>query len=244
MADFKPINRAEQLPVFQHRVLEARLMFNQAFCPELILCDSDCQNQQDLSRAFQLHVQDVQDIVDRHFKGGSLIEVGCGKGLFPEQLSAAGYDVTGFDTPYEGGSPKVINEYFTPRAGLHADAIALRHVPQHMRDLFVFLCGRREPNGEGLIYIEVPCLGQAAAAWGDASKGVISCLFMNRAGAGINTVIDINPGKQGHCLAARGIRVSSPEEAVARLPDGTDIFVMNSNYLKDIRESTAFRFNY
>lgn len=207
MADLKPINRAEQLPVFQHRVLEARLMFNQAFCPELMLCDSDCQNEQDLSRAFQLHVQDVQDIVDRH-------------------------------------NPKVINEYFTPRAGLHADAIALRHVPQHMHDLFVFLCGRREPNGEGLIYIEVPCLGQAAAAWGGASKGVISSLFMNPAGAGINTVIDINPGKQGYCLAARGIRVSSPEEAVARLPDGADIFVMNSNYLKDIRESTAFRFNY
>ena len=349
MVDFKPIYRAEQLPVFQNRMfdseqaardcvkgdvslvqsLETGLVFNQAFRPELMQYDSDYQNEQGLSRAFQLHLQDVQGIVDRRFKGRSLIEVGCGKGLFLEQLAAAGYDVTGLDPTYEGSNPKVIKEYFTPRTGLHADAIVLRHVLEHVQDPYAFLCGLRESNGgKGLIYIEVPCLdwiadhrawfdifyehvnyfrladfsrmfasviesgrifsgqylyvvadlaslrapkcrasdafelpagfmgaieesrarlqgkGQAAAVWGGASKGVIFSLFMNRAGADINTVIDINPGKQGRYLAATGIRVSSPEEAVPRLPDGADIFVMNSNYLKEIQESTSFRFNY
>jgi hypothetical protein len=349
MAEFKPIYRAEQLPVFQNRMfdseqaargcakgdvslvqsLETGLVFNQSFRPELMQYDSDYQNEQGLSPAFQRHLQDVQGIVDRRFKGQRLIEVGCGKGLFLEQLVTAGYDITGLDPTYEGHSPKVIKEYFTPSTGLRADAIVLRHVLEHVQAPFEFLCGLRESNGgKGLIYIEVPCLdwiadhhawfdifyehvnyfrladfarmfanviesgrifsgqylyvvadlaslrapkcsasdsfelpagfmgaieesrarlqdrGRAAAVWGGASKGVIFSLFMNRAGAGIDTVIDINPGKQGRYLAATGIRVSSPQEAVPGLPDGADIFVMNSNYLKEIQESTAFRFNY
>ena len=80
--------------------------------------------------------------------------------------------------------------------------------------------------------------------WGGASKGVIFTLLMNRAGAGLDTVIDINPAKQGRYLAATGIRVSAPDEVVPRLPDGADVFVMNSNYLREIRESTGGRFNY
>ena len=296
--------------------------------------DTDYQNEQGLSRAFQQHLHDVAGIVGRHFKGRSLIEVGCGKGLFLEQLAAAGFDITGLDPTYEGSNPRVIKEYFTPRTGLRADGIILRHVLEHVQDPFAFLGGLRESNGgKGLIYIEVPCLdwiaqhhawfdifyehvnyfrladfsrmfanviesgrifqgqylyvvadlaslrpprcgpsdafelpagfmaaiddsrallqrrrnagaGSAAAVWGGASKGVIFSLFMNRAGAGLDTVIDINPAKQGKYLAATGIRVSSPEDAVPRLPDGADVFVMNSNYLTEIQEATAFRFNY
>jgi len=67
---------------------------------------------------------------------------------------------------------------------------------------------------------------------------------MNRAGAGLDTVIDINPAKQGRYLAATGLRVSAPADAVPRLPAGADVFVMNSNYLNEIQESTEFRFNY
>lgn len=354
MTDFKPIYRADQLPVFQNRMFDSAqagrdcskgqvvlvqsmqtgLVFNQAFQSELMRYDHDYQNEQGLSPAFQRHLSDVATIVERHFKGRSLIEVGCGKGLFLEQLTAAGFDITGLDPSYEGSNPRVVKEYFTPHTGLHADAIILRHVLEHVPDPFAFLCGLRESNGgQGLIYIEVPCLdwiaehhawfdifyehvnyfrladfarmfanvhesgrffsGQylyvvadlaalraphnapsdgfelpagfmaaidaslaalhtrpgaaratAAAVWGAASKGVIFSLFMNRAGAGIDTVIDINPAKQGRYLAATGIRVSSPQEAVPRLPDGTDVFVMNSNYLGEIQQATANRLNY
>ena len=349
MSDFKPIYRAEQLPVFQNRMfdsaqaardcskgdvelvqsLQTGLVFNRAFRPELVEYDHDYQNEQGLSHAFQRHLQEVAGIVERHFKGRSLIEVGCGKGLFLEQLAMASFDITGLDPTYEGDNPRVIKQYFTPQTGLHADAIILRHVLEHVQDPYAFLCGLRESNGgKGLIYIEVPCLdwiaqhhawfdifyehvnyfrlgdfprifgrvlesarffsgqylyvvadlaslrtpecgpGDAfelpsdfmsaiassraelqrgsskAAVWGGASKGVIFSLFMNRDGAAIDTVIDINPAKQGKYLAATGIRVSSPQEVVPLLPDGADIFVMNSNYLREIQEATAFRFNY
>jgi hypothetical protein len=83
-----------------------------------------------------------------------------------------------------------------------------------------------------------------SAIWGGASKGVIFALFMERAGAKIDIVIDINPMKQGKYLAATGMKVQSPEEAMDRLTPGADLFVMNSNYLDEIKDITAHRFNY
>lgn len=81
------------------------------------------------------------------------------------------------------------------------------------------------------------------AIWGGASKGVIFALFMERAGTPIDTVIDINPAKQGRFLAATGLRVQSPEQAMERLPPGADLYVMNSNYLDEIQTLTGHRFN-
>jgi hypothetical protein len=85
---------------------------------------------------------------------------------------------------------------------------------------------------------------QPPAIWGAASKGVIFALFMQRAGAKIDLVIDINRAKQGKYLAATGLRVQSPEEAVGRMTPGSDLFVMNSNYAKEIQEQTGHQFNY
>ena len=83
-----------------------------------------------------------------------------------------------------------------------------------------------------------------AAIWGGASKGVIFSLYMQRAGAPVNVVIDINPAKQGKYLPASGLRVQSPEEAVPTLPTGSDILVMNGNYMSEIKELTGNQFNY
>ena len=106
----------------------------------------------------------------RHFAGKSLLEVGCGKGLFLERLLAAGFDVTGLDPTYEGSNPRVIREFFTPEVGIRAEGIVLRHVLEHVQDPVAFLAGLREANGgRGTIYIEVPCLDWIAShhAWFD-----------------------------------------------------------------------------
>jgi SAM-dependent methyltransferase len=345
---FREVYRAEQLPVLQNRMfataqaardcvrgdvvlvqsLATGLVFNQAFRPELVQYDADYQNEQGLSAAFARHLDAVLDLMRRHFAGRSLVEVGCGKGLFLERLLAAGFDVTGLDPTYEGSNPRVIKEFFTPAIGIHADGLVLRHVLEHVPDPLAFLAGLREANGGGgKIYIEVPCLdwiahhrawfdifyehvnyfrlvdfermfgtvhearrsfsgqyvsviadlatlrtpqraasdsfalptdfigaieasrarlqarGDGAAIWGGASKGVIFALFMERAGVAIDTVIDINPAKQGRHLAATGLVVQSPQEAMARLPMGADVFVMNSNYLQEIEAMTAHRFH-
>ncbi|MFD2643337.1 class I SAM-dependent methyltransferase [Pseudomonas japonica] len=85
---------------------------------------------------------------------------------------------------------------------------------------------------------------KGSAIWGASSKGVIYSLFLQRAGVAVDQVVDINPAKQGRYLPLSGARVSSPQEAMAALPDGANLFVMNSNYLEEIRRMTADRFVY
>lgn len=83
-----------------------------------------------------------------------------------------------------------------------------------------------------------------AAIWGGASKGVIFALLKARAGQPVNTVIDINPAKQGKYLPSTGLLVQSPSEALAVLQNGSTIYVMNSNYLEEIKKMSNNAFKY
>ncbi|CAI8848288.1 class I SAM-dependent methyltransferase [Pseudomonas serboccidentalis] len=85
---------------------------------------------------------------------------------------------------------------------------------------------------------------QGSAIWGASSKGVIYSLFLQRAGVAVDRVVDINPAKQGRYLPLSGARVSSPQEAMDALPEGAHLFVMNSNYLEEIKRMTGGRYVY
>ena len=50
--------------------------------------------------------------------------------------------------------------------------------------------------------------------------------------------------KQGRYLPLSGARVSSPQEAMDALPEGANLFVMNSNYLEEIKRMTDGRYVY
>lgn len=345
----------ERLPVFQNRMFASAeaaractrgdvlltqdpltgLIYNCAFDPAVMNYDADYQNEQGHSEAFRAHLQAVSAIVARHMRGQTLIEVGCGKGLFLEQLQRDGFQITGLDPTYEGSNPAIVREYFTPQTGLRADGLVMRHVLEHVPDPLSFLALMRDANGgSGRIYIEVPCLdwiaehrawfdlfyehvnyfrlddfqrmfgtvheagrifggqylyviaelatlrlpqpggapafrlpddftaslersaarlragtgtrarGPRAAVWGGASKGVIFALHMERAGVPVDMVVDINPAKQGKYIAATGLRVCTPQELLDQLPPGSDVFVMNGNYLGEIREISRNLFNY
>jgi len=80
--------------------------------------------------------------------------------------------------------------------------------------------------------------------WGGCSKGVIFNLLRSRAGCHVDTVIDINPAKQGKYLPGTGLQVQSPTLGIADLEIDTTIYVMNSNYLEEIRQMSKYRFNY
>ena len=82
------------------------------------------------------------------------------------------------------------------------------------------------------------------AIWGAASKGVIFALFMERAGARIDMAVDINPAKQGRFLAVTGLQVHAPDAAMEIFPQETEVFVMNGNYLEEIKALTKGRFDY
>ncbi len=87
-------------------------------------------------------------------------------------------------------------------------------------------------------------VGGGGVVWGGASKGVLFSLLSERAGNTVEAVIDISPAKQGKFLPATGIQVSSPNEILPELADGTTIYVMNPNYLDEIRDMSGNRFNY
>lgn len=82
------------------------------------------------------------------------------------------------------------------------------------------------------------------AIWGGASKGVIFALLKARIGQPVSTVIDINPAKQGKYLPGTGLQVKSPEQGLANLQSGSTIYVMNSNYLEEIKQMSKYQFNY
>jgi hypothetical protein len=83
-----------------------------------------------------------------------------------------------------------------------------------------------------------------AAIWGGASKGVIFAMLKERAGQPVDFAIDINPAKQNAYLPATGLFVESPAAAMSKLPKGSTVFVMNSNYLDEIARMSENAFNY
>jgi hypothetical protein len=86
-------------------------------------------------------------------------------------------------------------------------------------------------------------VGGLSAVWGAASKGVIYSLLRERGGNSVDVLIDINPAKCGKFVPATGLGVMSPEEGMAMLTPGSDICVMNSNYLEEVGKMTRGRFN-
>ncbi|MEW6521128.1 MAG: class I SAM-dependent methyltransferase [Thermodesulfobacteriota bacterium] len=74
------------------------------------------------------------------------------------------------------------------------------------------------------------------AIWGGSSKGVIFALLKERVNQHVNIVIDINPAKQGKFIPGTGLLVHSPEKALPELSADAIIFVMNANYLEEIKK--------
>ena len=57
-------------------------------------------------------------------------------------------------------------------------------------------------------------------------------------------MIDINPVKQGKFIAGTGLEIKSPDQGLSELEEGDTIFVMNSNYLEEIKELSNNSYHY
>jgi 2-polyprenyl-3-methyl-5-hydroxy-6-metoxy-1,4-benzoquinol methylase len=120
--------------------------------------DSKYNNEQALSPYFRRHLEGVAKIIESYLGKTDLVEVGCGKGSFLEMLVKDDFDITGFDSTYEGTNERITRKYFEPGAIKSANHLILRHVLEHVQDPVDFLQQLKHANrGEGLIYIEVPC---------------------------------------------------------------------------------------
>lgn len=158
---YDTVEAAQACPRGQIRIVEdlqSGLVYNAAFDPDLMEYDAAYQNEQANSTPFKAHLDWAADLI-RTEMGDRLIEVGCGKGTFLEMLADRGADITGFDPTYEGEDPRIEKVYFGPEVGMNGDGLVLRHVLEHIQDPVDFLMQLAEANGgQGLIYIEVPCL--------------------------------------------------------------------------------------
>jgi len=85
---------------------------------------------------------------------------------------------------------------------------------------------------------------QSAVVWGGASKGVIFSLLRERIGKPVSAVVDVNPAKQGKFLPVTGLQVLSAESLLSQHPEGATVYVMNSNYIDEIKSMSLYRYNY
>ena len=69
-------------------------------------------------------------------------------------------------------------------------------------------------------------------------------MLCKRRGIALDGVIDVNPAKHGKYLPATGMPVMSHEHALEYYPEGTHVYVMNSNYLDEIKAMSKNRFHY
>lgn len=135
------------------------IVHNASFRPDMIVYDENYQNEQGHSVVFQQHLDQVIEVIRRHFRGKSILEIGCGKGTFLELLRAQGFAAVGIDPAYEGDAPHIAKKPFSTSLGITGDAIILRHVLEHIPDPLNFLAAVRKANGgKGIVYIESPCL--------------------------------------------------------------------------------------
>jgi hypothetical protein len=77
----------------------------------------------------------------------------------------------------------------------------------------------------------------AVSIWGAGAKGVMFAVLADPDGVLLDHAVDINPSKQGSYLAGSGLPVLAPAQAAERHPQ--TIFIMNPNYMSEIRESAS-----
>lgn len=134
------------------------IISNTVFNPNLIVYDSNYACDQSTSKMFKEHLFTVEKIIDKYFYNLQVIEIGCGKGFFVNQLEKKGYKIHGYDTTYVGSNKNITNKYFDSKSKVKGDALILRHVLEHIPNPIEFLTNlKHDNNHRGIIYIEVPC---------------------------------------------------------------------------------------
>ncbi len=148
---------------------------NRAFRPDLIVYDSDYENEQSLSQVFTDHLASrVADVVGAA-RRLIYLEVGCGQGSFLARVVTVAGDrliaAEGFDPAWRGADgdgpfgARIHKRYFTREsAALLAappNVVATRHTIEHVPDPLSFLRAIRTALGnaaQATIFVETPCV--------------------------------------------------------------------------------------
>lgn len=140
---------------------------NVAFDPALVTYSAEYENSLHFSPSFQSFAVGLAERLAAAYglAGGTVLEIGCGKGEFLGLLcEVAGCTGVGYDPTYEGGAadgPFTVERTTFPTAPgqLSAGLVVCRHVLEHLDDPRAVLTTLRTALGEGSTtpaYFEVP----------------------------------------------------------------------------------------
>ncbi len=161
--------QVERRDIHLRQCEQCGLIFNATFEPDIIPYDENYENRQCHSTAFEEHLISVaSSLVEYHrLEGGTLLEVGCGKGDFLKlicRLAGAGGD--GYDTSYLPGpqaEPPHLQFYsqYVTAAEIRRpyQAVLCRHVIEHVPEIGSFLKSLHEiavAAGNPVIALETP----------------------------------------------------------------------------------------
>ncbi len=147
------------------------LVFNAILDAASIPYDELYENRQNFSSGFLTMLQQTADGLSKRYKleGGTVLEVGCGKGDFLQLLcdrskaQGLGYDTSCEKTgPSAGGRVCFFQRYVTPvDVKTKVDLVVCRHVVEHVPEIGEFFCLLHDiaiAGGSSAVYIETPTL--------------------------------------------------------------------------------------
>lgn len=145
-------------------------IFNHKFAPSLLRYGGQYDNTQDLSPAFDHHLDRlVRHLTQHHgIRRHRIVEVGCGKGTFLQRLLKDNENLgVGFDPSYLGpdvameGRLKFERRYYGPECTeVEADVVICRHVIEHVPDpvgLLRLIRTALEKFPTARVFFETPC---------------------------------------------------------------------------------------
>lgn len=148
-------------------------IFNQDFDGSKLSYGKEYDNTQTYSPSFESYISELARslIYDKNVQNCSVVEVGCGKGLFltklveSEEWRNTGY---GFDPSYVGaetvldGRLKFEKRYYDSEcANIHADVVVCRHAIEHVPDPLSLLFSVRQAlvhSPDARVFFETPCV--------------------------------------------------------------------------------------
>lgn len=145
-------------------------IYNSTFDPNLVSYSSDCEESQGFSKTFNTFSMSlVKNLIEKYdLRNKKIVEIGCGKGEFLEQICDFGNNIgVGFDPAYVPGrgskNPKnitFIKDYFSKAyAGYHGDFICCRMTLEHIQETGDFIKTIRdsiENHPRTIVFFQVP----------------------------------------------------------------------------------------
>lgn len=147
------------------------LVFNAILDASAIPYDESYENRQNFSSGFLAMLQQTADGLRERYllEGGTVLEVGCGKGDFlhllceHSKVRGLGYDTSCEETgPSADGRVCFFQRYVTPAdVESKVDLVVCRHVVEHVPEIGEFFCLLHDiavAGGSSAVYVETPAL--------------------------------------------------------------------------------------